>query len=74
MADRLFNTPRRDYPMSDSSSASQALQFLFRQGQLVVVVDANPAIQHMTGDGVRLFQRVHAVGAALILVQLGILA
>ena len=37
-------------------SGSEAFQLLFRQGQLVIVVDTDTALQHMAGDGMGLFQ------------------
>ncbi len=35
------------------------------------MVDPDPPFQHVTGNGVRLFQRVHAEGTALVFVKLG---
>lgn len=53
------------------------LQFaedVFAQGEVGVFVDADATGKDVAGDLLRFFEGVHAVGAALVFVQLGDLA
>ena len=52
----------------------QLAENVFAQGEVGVFVDADLAGEDVAGDLLRFFEGVHAVGAALVFVQLGDLA
>ena len=52
----------------------QLAEDIFAQGEVGIFIDADLAGEDVAGDLLRFFKGVHAVGAALVFVQLGDLA
>ena len=52
----------------------QLAEDIFAQGEIGIFIDADLAGEDVAGDFFRFFEGVHAVGAALVFVQLGDLA